>query len=210
MRYPNKSHRHAVTLPSPSVELAEFIGIMLGDGGLSRYQVSISLNQESDSEFSEFVCSLIQELFAVTPSVYDRRNQLLRTLVISRTELVEYLHGLGLPIGNKVSQECDIPDWIRRDRSFLTACIRGLVDTDGSVFTHRYRVNGKWYAYKKLSFTSASQPLLHSVLESLISFGMHARIGSAKDVRIDSKADMERYFTLIGTSNPKHLRRYAF
>jgi len=36
------------------------------------------------------------------------------------------------------------------------------MDTDGCVFTHRYKSKGKWYSYKKLYFTSLSKPLLNS------------------------------------------------
>ncbi len=210
MRYPKKSHRLPIRQPAPSTELAEFVGIMIGDGGLSAYQATVSLNQVTDAEYSSYVAHLMERLFGVTPSVFDRTNDLLRSIVVSRIELVHYLNRLGLPIGNKVRQSLDIPFWIQKDPEFKIACLRGLVDTDGSIFTHTYAVKGKTYAYKKLSFTSASPPLLATVCASFESLGLKPRIGSNKDVRLDSKADMERYFEVIGTNNPKHLRRYRF
>ena len=193
--------------PRRGAELAEFIGIMMGDGGISEYQIVITLHHIDDLEYSVFVTHLIKKLFKVTPSIYHSPKNSVNDIVVSRKELVQYLHTLGLPIGNKVKQQFDIPEWIRRDRKFAIACLRGLIDTDGSIFTHRYRVKGMWYSYKKLSFTSASEPLRQSVHDLLQKFGFHPRIASS-NVRLDRVEDMRRYFSVIGSNNQKHLRRY--
>lgn len=193
--------------PHRSAKLAEFIGIMMGDGGISNYQVIITLHHIDDLAYSKFVANLMKKLFKVTPSIYHSPENSVNDIVISRKELVRYLHKLGLPIGNKVRQRFDIPEWIKRNQKFAIACLRGLVDTDGSIFTHRYRVKGTWYAYKKLSFTSASEPLRQSVQALLRELGFHSRITN-HDVRLDSVEDMKQYFSHIGSHNPKHLRRY--
>jgi len=191
-----------------STELAECFGILMGDGGVSKYQVTVSLNHITDRNYAGFVAYLMHRLFGVRPMVYHYPNNGVLEVTISRIQLVTYLHALGLPIGNKIRQGLDIPEWIKQDKAFLIACIRGLIDTDGCIFTHRYKVKNKWYTYKKLSFTSASKPLLTSVYETFVTLDMHPRIGSAKDVRLDRKSDVDRYFSLISTNNPKHLRRY--
>lgn len=198
------------TKPKRTVELAECIGILMGDGGISPYQVVVSLNRIEDLEYSKYVVRLMETLFGVKPQVYHREDKSVLNITISRTRLVEHLHALGLPIGNKIVQGLDMPVWIRKNKKFAAACIRGLVDTDGCIFTHRYRSKGVWYSYKKLSFTSASEPLLNSVYESLRDLGMSPRFSRTRDVRLDSAADMEQYFRLVGTHNPKHLRRYRF
>lgn len=197
----------AVHVPNRGVELAEFVGITMGDGGISAYQVVITLHHIDDSEYAAFVTRLIKKLFKIKPKIYHSPKNSVNDIVVSRKELVRYLHELGLPIGNKIKQQFDIPEWIKHDREFAMACLRGLVDTDGSVFTHRYRVKGTWYAYKKLSFTSASKPLRKSVYTLLLKDGFHPRM-TEKDVRLDRAEDMERYFNRIGSHNPKHLRRY--
>lgn len=194
--------------PQRSVDLAECIGILMGDGGISPYQVVVSLNHIDDLEYSNYVVRLMEILFGVKPQVYHREDKSVLNITISRTRLVKYLHALGLPVGNKIAQGLDIPAWIRKNKKFTVACIRGLVDTDGCVFTHRYRSKGVWYSYKKLSFTSASEPLLNSVHESLKDMGMSPRLTRTRDVRLDSTADVEQYFRLVGTHNPKHLRRF--
>lgn len=197
----------AIYKPKKDIELAEFMGIMMGDGGISEYQIVITLHHTDDLEYSDFVVRLIKKLFKITPSINHSSKNSVNDITVSRKELVRYLHELGLPIGNKVKQQFDIPEWIRCESRFATACIRGLVDTDGCIFTHRYRAKGAWYAYKKLSFTSASRPLRQSVHTLLQKFGFHPRM-TDKDVRLDRAEDMKRYFSSVGSHNPKHLRRY--
>lgn len=197
----------AIHKPKRSAELAEFIGIMMGDGGISKYQAIVTLHHIDDLEYAAFVANLITKLFKVTPSIRHVLKNSVNNIIVSRKELVEYLHELGLPIGNKVKQKFDIPEWIKQDQRFSIACLRGLVDTDGCIFTHRYRVKDTQYAYKKLSFTSASEPLRQSVRALLQKLEFHPRI-AGDDVRLDRIEDMKRYFSIIGSHNPKHLRRY--
>lgn len=197
----------SVYRPKQSAELAEFIGIMMGDGGLSKYQVMITLHHIDDLEYAGFVMTLIKKLFKLEAKIYHSPKNSVNDITVSRKQLVEYLHELGLPMGNKVKQQFDMPEWIKLNRNYSIACLRGLVDTDGCIFTHKYRVKGTWYAYKKLSFTSASQPLRHSVYDFLLQLEFHPRI-AGEDVRLDRIEDMRRYFKLIGSHNPKHLRRY--
>lgn len=195
--------------PRLSTALAEFIGIMMGDGSLSRYQATISLNRVTDRAYARYVMRLCESLFGFAPGSTDRPDITVFAITLSRVELVRYLHKLGLPIGDKMRQGLDMPEWIRENRAYSIACVRGLVDTDGCIFTHCYRVKGKEYAYKKLSFTTASPPLAKSVRTLFERLGLHPRIArGGRDVRLDSIDDMRRYFELVGTHNPKHLERF--
>lgn len=194
--------------PEKSEELAEFVGITMGDGSISRYQVTITLNRNDDKEFTLYVSNLIKKLFGVKPGIYVVSKDSVVDIVVSRRELVMLCtEDLGLPLGNKIRQQFDIPAWIKQDEKLKIACVRGLVDTDGSIFTHEYKVGKKWYAYKKLAFSSRSEPLRKSVYEIMQSIGLSPRMTSV-DVRLDSIDDMRRYFEIIGTSNSKHWKRY--
>lgn len=196
--------------PGKSTELAEFTGVMLGDGGLSKYQLRITLNYFDDKAYGKFVVKLIQKLFMVKPALYNEIKNSAFDISVSRRELVKFcVKELGLKIGNKIKQQADMPNWIKQSRKFQTACVRGLVDTDGSIFTHRYKVNGKWYRYKKLDFSSSSEPLRKSVYNALSSIGLNPRLTRPKNIRLDSKEDMRKYFLLVGSHNPKHLMRYT-
>lgn len=198
----------SVKLPAVSKELAEFIGIMLGDGGMSAYQVSVTLHSVDDYEYSLYVKDLMGKLFGVTPSVYFRQDAKALNIVLGRKQAVDYLHSLGLVRGNKVQQKVKIPDWILKNESYSLACLRGLMDTDGSVYLHQYKVDGKLYKYKKLCFSSASDALRKDVQFILHRFGSAATC-SGTNVRIDSIHDVKQYMEIIGTHNPKHLKRYT-
>ena len=115
---------------------------------------------------------------------------------------------LGLKIGNKIKQQVDIPDWIRQNKKFSIACVRGLIDTDGCAFTHYYKVNGKLYDYKKLAFSSLSEPLRLSVFQILKSLGIKSRLCKRKDIWLDSEESIKQYFSIIGTHNRKLLNKY--
>lgn len=196
--------------PEESETLAEFVGIVLGDGGITERQVTITLHHEDDKEYGDFVQKMIMELFGVQPSIYHSTKYSVNNYVVSRSKLVEFcVQKLGLHIGHKIRQQVDMPEWIKKNKAFQRACVRGLVDTDGSVFTHRYKVGGKQYSYKKIDYTSLSRPLLKSAYEVLKRNGIHARPHRGKSLRIDSIEDMKKYFQIIGTHNPKHLKRYC-
>lgn len=195
--------------PNFSEELAEFVGIILGDGGITQNQVIVTLHRKDDKEYSKFVLSLIKKLFNVPVGIYHDKKYPVVDLTVSRSELVHFcIERLGLKKGNKIKQQVDIPSWIKRNRRHAVACVRGLIDTDGCVFTHRYKVNNKFYSYKKLVFTSYSKPLRQSVFNILKNIGLNPRVAQNRDIRLDSIKDMRRYFQVIDSHNPKHLKKY--
>lgn len=195
--------------PEKNAELAEFVGIVLGDGGISKKQVTITLHRITDSEYAKYVKRLVKNLFVVEMGVYENPRYLANDLSISRVELVEYLvKEVGLKIGNKLKNQADIPVWIKNDKNFCAACLRGLVDTDGSVFTHQYVSKGKKYGYTKMSYCSRSATLLKSASMILKDLDISHRITkNGFEIRIESQGDLKKYFLLIGSNNPKHLKK---
>ncbi|MCX6738182.1 MAG: hypothetical protein NTY11_02095 [Candidatus Parcubacteria bacterium] len=195
--------------PKFSENLAEFVGIVLGDGSITQRQITISLNAIDDRDFGKFVVSLIKRLFDVPVGTYYKKEGNVINYSVSRSELVRFcVEKLGLKKGNKIKQQVDIPDWIKRNSKYSIACVRGLFDTDGCVFTHSYKSNGKSYSYKKLAFTSYSNPLRKSVFNILKKNKLNPRMFDNRDIRIDSIKDVKAYFDIFGSHNPKHLKRY--
>lgn len=194
--------------PGFSEDLAEFTGIVMGDGGLTNNQLVITLNYKDDSEYSKFVEKIIKKLFDIRACKLKRKNTKVFIIRISRVELVRFCTKIGLKIGNKIKQQIDIPDWIKANSKFKIACLRGLIDTDGCVIIHKYRSRGKYYTYKKIAFTNRSLPLLKSVSAILNELNFKHRIGNNFDIRIEAMEDVRNYFKIVGTHNPKHLKRY--
>src|SRR3989338_8704312 len=140
-------------------------------------------------------------------TILKRKGAQASDISVSNMNLVDYLITVGLKSGNKFKLQVDIPDWIKNNKAYSIMCVRGLVDTDGCIFKHTYKINNKSYIYKKLAFVSCSQPLRKSVYDTLKSVGIKSRFYSYRDIRIDSQKDMELYFKIIGSSNPKHLNK---
>jgi len=194
--------------PFRSVELAKFIGIMLGDGGIrSKYQLAISFNYKTDREYAEYVGRLIKRLFAVEHIICKRKNSLGADIVVNSANLVEFLQRQGLKAGNKIKNQVDVPAWIKSNTEFQKACLCGLVDTDGSFYCHKYKVNNKRYSYPKLDFTSCSRPLLNSVYAIFTNLGIKCVL-SGVHITVAAQADVNKYLAKVGSSNPKFLYRW--
>jgi len=197
-----------IKIPPRSVELAKFIGVMLGDGGIrSRYQFTISFNYKTDWEFAEYVTRLIKRLFAVEHVILKRKDSLGADIVISSASVIDFLLKQGLKVGSKVKNQVDIPAWIKSDVEFQKACLCGLVDTDGSLYCHRYKVNNKWYRYQKLDFTSCSKPLLRSAYAIFSNLGIRSSLKGVH-ITVSAKAEVNKYLATVGSSNTKFLDRW--
>lgn len=193
--------------PARSEMLAEFVGIMLGDGGMTPYQICITLGYKADQEYSTFLRAFLKKLFQLSPSIHERNKSYI-THVISRKELVDYCVSLGLCIGNKVKQQVDMPSWIKKDEELIKACIRGLMDTDGCIFQECHSINARRYCYPRIFLVSYSNPLRRAIYDGLIRLGFSARLRSGRSVTLEKRSDIIRYFSFIGTHNPKHQKRF--
>lgn len=195
-----------IVVPDKSSDLAEFIGIMLGDGTVAPYHIAVTLHSVDDKTYSEFVTDLIKKLFGVTSKVYKKKGCKAVSIVVARKRLVDFAQEIGLPKGNKMRAGLAIPIWVMENNRYAAACVRGLMDTDGSAFTHSYVVKGKKYSYKKFSFTSADPRLREDFITVLERFGI-AGSCSGRNVRIESREGVEKYLQKIGSHNTKHLKR---
>lgn len=155
--------RKKIILPGHNEEFAEFMGIMLGDGNITKYQVSISLSSLVDAEYGFFVAKLIEDLFGLRPKLSTKNGSNCILITVSSIALVELLTQEGLVLGNKLRQGLDMPAWVRQNNGYARACLRGLFDTDGSVYEEVHRVAGRQYSYPRWSLVSASSNLRESI-----------------------------------------------
>ena len=116
--------------------MAELLGIIFGDGGLTDTQVKISLNAKADAAYSTFVKYLFEELFAIKVFLQKRERQNTLVIVCSSTNLVDFLVQKGAVRGNKISQQMGIPDWVLRETLYSRTFVGGPVDTDGCLYTN--------------------------------------------------------------------------
>lgn len=189
--------------PKRSIRLAELVGAVLGDGSLTEYQLILYSNLITDRTYSDFLYDLIIELFGITPSMTHDSSQGVTRVICSSKNIVDYLQSIGLGLGNKTKRQASVPLWVLKNRSYATACTRGLIDTDGCVYLG-HRIKEQDYASLCVAFTNASEPLLDFVFETWESLGFHpTRHG--RSVRLRRREEVLRYAEIVGFSNPKHM-----
>ena len=205
LTYPKKSHRKKVVLPKYSTSLAEFFGIMLGDGGINNpWQANITLNAIKDREYSAYILKLCEKLFGITPAIRKRKEKQAIVISLASTTIVDFLVAQGLPRGNKLKNGLRIPQWILHNKEYRIACVRGLVDTDGCIFTHKHLVNGNMYENIGLCFTSYSPELIMGVATILEEFAIIPHIsGRSRNIYLYRKDMVIKYLKIFNSSNKR-------
>lgn len=192
--------------PLKSVDLAEFVGIMLGDGNIGKLQISVTLNSIADADYSNFVSNLCNKLFGCYPKITKRKDCNALDIHYNGINLVKLLTEIGMKVGNKVKQQVKVPDWVTKRAEYKVACLRGLMDTDGGVFIHKYMINGKKYSYRKICFSNQSVPLLRFVYDSLNELGFTAKMINKvenKKVWLYNTHEVTKYFEVVKSNNQR-------
>jgi hypothetical protein len=197
----NLNHKKNILLPEKNdANLAEFFGILLGDGSVNRYFTKIYLNRINDAEYAPFVAKLAKKLFSnARVSVTD--TGITRGTVdvqISSVDVSKYLFKIGFD-----PKKRNIPKWITKEPKFAKATLRGLFDTEGTVGFKYFRGKNGNYFYKQLTVTNVNENVLSFVEGSLKRFGFGALKRSGKNIYISNKTDIQLYQKVIGSSNPK-------
>lgn len=209
LAYPKKSHRKLVFLPELSRELAHFMGILAGDGGINNsWQIVITLDTLTDSEYIQYVRGLILFLFRIEAQVRIRTTCRATDLVLSSTSIVEYLLQLGAVSKNKILNDKGIPDWIKINEEYLKQYIKGLFDTDGSIYADYKSRESKQYFYKYITFTNYGQKTLADLYVNLVKFGFSPTNPYRGRITLRKQSEVDRFFSVIGSSNNKHWTRY--
>lgn len=207
-----KNQKH-FSYPKRSKKLAETFGIILGDGHISEYSrgkkvrvfcVRIAGNSFSDASYiKKYIPALFKEVFNENGSIIQCKSSNCAYFTIYGKEMITFLKKKGLKPGNKVKNNVGIPDWIKRDKNFLKGCIRGLIDTDGSVHKISRINNGL-----RLDFTNRSRRLLSDTRDALISLGFSpSKIINDSHFFLSRQAEVDRYTKEIGFGNSKNLKR---
>lgn len=190
--------------------LAEFLGVLFGDGHVGEYQTTITLDAETDIEYIGYLVGLIEENFKIIPALRKRKLARAVEICISSVAFSKLMVHHGMVSGNKIKSDFRIPQWIITSPVFLKAFIRGLFDTDGSVYLERKKVKGKTYVYRCLIITSASESLRADIVTAFRSLNFSpTNTTTQQSVFLRKKADVKRYFVDISSHNSKHSVRYA-
>ena len=212
-----------------SEDLAEFVGIIIGDGHLNYevreksrfYSVTISCNFTEDMEyFKNIINPLFEELFNANMSIIKSKNWNYFNAVKCSKSIVNFLNfNFSIPIGNKTSN-IEIPRAIMSSNSSIKAAfIRGLVDTDFSLsFKKR-----KWFhSYPTIKCSLKSKNIICQLNNVLTEFGFKTSLAlnernydkrfnihyERHSIYLSGKKNLEKWISLIGFNNPRLLSKY--
>jgi hypothetical protein len=200
--------RKRINVPRKSKKLSEFVGIMIGDGSITKSQIQISMSSVVDKEYSDHVKTLIEELFNVSPSIINIPCSNVIKIIVSRKNLVDYCKKIGLKEGNKLKNHLSIPFWIKNNTAYKKSCLRGIMDTDGCIFSECHKYKNKIYKYKRWNITSASPYLRKDISDILNDLDFSPKIRNNRCVQLENNTEIKKYFEKIGSNNPKHINRY--
>jgi hypothetical protein len=200
--------------PNNKEDLAEVIGIILGDGHVSEikrgkktrvYCIRIAGNSKTDKDYIfRYIPNLFMKVFNEKGSIMTTPNKNCGYFTVYGKNLIEYIKLLGLKSGNKKKNNQGIPDWIKSDKILLARCIRGLIDTDGSI--HKISKNNN---NLRIDFTSKIPQLLIDTHEAFISLDFNpSKIICKSHFFLSRQKEIEKYIEKIGFSNSKNLKRY--
>ncbi|MEK6828720.1 MAG: LAGLIDADG family homing endonuclease [Nanoarchaeota archaeon] len=207
------SHGSTKILPEIKFDwrLAEFIGAVLGDGHVEHnkekgvYHIRISGDLIKDKDYhAEYLKNLIEEIFKLKAVEIKRYKSNERFLDIYSVNLVKFFMLMGINAGDKIKNQSTIPLWVWKDKNFLKACIRGLIDTDGSIF----RMSRKDPNLFRISFTNHNKTLLQDTRRALIEIGFNpSKIIDNRQFYLSKQDEIKKYLKEVGFSNNKHIER---
>ncbi|MBI2545004.1 MAG: hypothetical protein HYW22_00170 [Candidatus Aenigmarchaeota archaeon] len=194
--------RKPIKLPEECEELGEFIGIILGDGHLSRKQVEIVLENPAEQHFAIRCSLLAKELFGLTSTIKINSNDNSLKLRVNSLSLVEFLLSKGLFVGDKIKNDVCIPKFVLDNNALLTSCIRGLIDTDGGIFSKDKKGNRAIIEFENKTVQLRKD--FKTGLEKL-GFTPSKSGGISNSIRIQKQDEVRRFIKEIGFNNPKNL-----
>lgn len=192
-----------------SIKLAEFIGVLFGDGHVGRYQTSITLDSKTDRAYAEYLKSMAEEYFGVAITLSFRKKARALDLTISSVAFSKQMVRFGMVEGDKLRKGLHIPEWVISSRSYTQAFLRGLFDTDGCVYSELKKINGKGYRYIGMAFASASPVFLGEVARALRELGFSPTYTiRQKSIYLRRQNEVDAYFSRVASHNRKHSVRY--
>jgi len=198
-----KGNMKKIKIPLLNEQLAEFIGVYLGDGTINEYQIRISGDYRYDLPYYNYLSKIIFELFGIWPSIHKEKNRNTALLLISSKNICSLLNKkFEIKYGHKIKNKTIIPKQILNDERLSIACLRGLIDTDG--YVGRRGRDGSQFC---IQFGSHNKYLLEQVYNlgkklNIFTFCDNVGCGTNK------WGNIEKYFKIVGSSNLRHIIRF--
>ncbi|MEK6895432.1 MAG: LAGLIDADG family homing endonuclease [Nanoarchaeota archaeon] len=208
-------------------DLAELIGIHIGDGCMSKneryceYYLGGDITEEKEYH-NKWVGPLFNRLVALPilgkKVTYKEHPKVgVYGFYIFDKRIFDYFIGLGINYGSKIN--ISIPAEIKENKKLLSRFLRGLFDTDGSIYFDKNRsAKSPRNDRPIIKLGTVSSELAKEVYNGLIFLGYHPRMKRPYKGKKDKNpvytiliyriGDIKRFIKDIGFKNPKHYTKW--
>lgn len=190
-------------------ELAEEIGMHLGDGFLSakRYEYRLKGNKNNEQEYYKVnVKPIFKKLYNINLPLKEYTKSYgfeLRSKGIweFKTKI------LNITTGKK--ENIRVPEKLKvNDTEILCSLLRGYFDTDGSIFFKSQNKNQSYYPH--VSIVSVSKKLIKDTYDILVMLGFNPKLYKDSNkliIMLYGYENFSRYLKIIGTKQPKNIKK---
>jgi len=195
----------------------ELIGAIIGDGHIHmkkpKHYVGITGHIKTDKDYFNKLSKLICKIWNKNPQIKNRAGGL-RMRFHSKEIVLRLINKFELPFNYGKCLKVKIPKMIAEDWNLAKHTIRGIADTDGSIFTAN---KPGLPNYPSIEITTTSKALARQLKEILEERGFRvAKIWSYKSktskhqaykVALNGRKNLKKWVDEISFSNPYKLNR---
>lgn len=171
-------------------DLAELIGVILGDGHIWQYERTEELSVFSNANNLGFIkryAKLIEIIFGKKPKIgIHSKKSCIRIRIYEKN----ISKRLMVPISPRLHKEIDIPNWIFHKREFMIRYLRGLYEAEGS---HSIHLPTSTY---KVQFSNRNPSILENVFSLVLKLGFHPH-KSRYQIQLSRKEGVFKFIDLI-------------
>jgi len=170
-------------------DLAELIGVVLGDGNIHHFSRTEGLTISSNASNRGFIqryAQLVKKKFSKDPAI----DKFFKGCTRIRLYQKNISKRLGVPVGARGKINIKIPYWVLKNKEYLIRYLRGLYEAEGSFCVHE-----PTYTYKFL-FSNKNKSLLHNVYWALKILGFHPH-ESKYQIQVSRKKEVYEIKNLI-------------
>jgi len=171
-------------------DLAELIGVVLGDGHIRAYPRTEELSIFSNSNNPSFVnrySILIEKIFGKKPAKNIHSGGNCIRIRIYEKHISDRL---GIPFSPRGNLNISIPGWIISNKKYIVRYLRGLYEAEGSHSIHKPTCT------YKVQFSNRNISMLKNVFDLVSRIGFHPH--KSKDmIQLSRKKEVFGFIRLI-------------
>ena len=186
----NGSVRSRYPVLIKSGDLAELIGVTLGDGHIRKYPRTEELSIFSNSNNPGFInrySKLVSKIFNHKPAITNHGK---RNCVRIRIYQKKIASRLNLPYSPRKFLHISVPAWILKKDRLIGRYLRGLYEAEGCYCVH------KPTSTYKVFFSNVNISMLNNVFRLLKKLGFHPHKDNLR-VQISRKEEVFKFLNLI-------------